>query len=85
MMQPADHREGDDVPPIIGLALTRFGGILIKPEVGPEPMIVLEVLAQDALQVPITRSQHGFCHGDPGAVSTSSIPIARTRRTKFVP
>jgi hypothetical protein len=51
MMQPADHREGDDVPPIVGFALTRFGGILIEREVGPEPMIVLEVLAQDAPQV----------------------------------
>ena len=51
MMQPADHREGDDVPPIDGLALTRFGGILIEREVGPEPMIVLEVLPQDAPQV----------------------------------
>ena len=29
-MQPADHREGDDLPPIVGLALTRFGGILIS-------------------------------------------------------
>ncbi|MBW2161063.1 MAG: hypothetical protein JRH14_14075, partial [Deltaproteobacteria bacterium] len=28
MMQPADHREGDDLPSIDGLALARFGGIL---------------------------------------------------------
>ena len=40
MMQPADHRKCDDVPPIVGFALTRFGGILIEREVGPEPMIV---------------------------------------------
>jgi len=30
MMRPADHREGDDLPSIVGLALTRFGGILIS-------------------------------------------------------
>jgi hypothetical protein len=34
MMQPADHREGDDVPPIVGFALTRFGGILIERDIG---------------------------------------------------
>ena len=51
MMQPADHRKGDDVPPIGGLALAVFGGVLPEREVGPEPMIVLEVLAQDAPQV----------------------------------
>ena len=25
MMQPADHREGDDVAPIVGFALTQYG------------------------------------------------------------
>ena len=48
MMQPADHREGDDVPPIVGFALTRFGGILIEREVGPGAVIVCEVPPQDA-------------------------------------
>jgi hypothetical protein len=27
MMQPADHREGDDLPPIGGLALAELGGL----------------------------------------------------------
>ena len=35
MMQPADHREGDDVSPVGGLALAGFGGVLVEPEVGP--------------------------------------------------
>ena len=56
VVQPADHREGDDLPPIVGFALTRFGGILIEREVGPEPMIVLEVLAQDAPQVLLSEN-----------------------------
>ena len=51
MMQPADHREGDDLPPIYGLALAWFGGVLIEREVGPGPVNVLEVLPQDAPQV----------------------------------
>ena len=51
MMQPADHREGDDLPPIGGLALAEVGGVLAEREVGPGPVIVLEVLPQDAPQV----------------------------------
>ena len=51
MMQPADHREGDDLPPIGGLALAELRGVLIEREVGPGAVIVLEVLPQDAPQV----------------------------------
>ena len=51
MMQPADHREGDDLPPIGGLALAELRGVLIEREVGPGAVIVLEVLSQDATQV----------------------------------
>ena len=32
MMQLADHREGDDLPPIGGLALAEFGGVLVERE-----------------------------------------------------
>jgi hypothetical protein len=101
MMRPADHREGDDLPAILGLALAELGGVLAECEVGPGSVIVLEALPQDAPQVllsenddvveesrrmvPITRSQYGFCHGDCGAVRTCSIPIARTRRAKSAP
>ena len=35
MMQPADHREGDDLPPIRRLALAEVGGVLAEREVGP--------------------------------------------------
>ena len=47
MMQPADHREGDDLPSIDGLALAGFGGVLVEREVSPGSVIVLEVLPQD--------------------------------------
>jgi hypothetical protein len=40
MMQPADHREGDDLSPIRGLALAEFGGVLAEREVDPGSMIV---------------------------------------------
>jgi hypothetical protein len=40
MMHPADHREGGDLPPIVGLALAEFGGILIEREVDPGSVIV---------------------------------------------
>jgi hypothetical protein len=51
MMQPADHRESDDLPPIGGLARAEVGGVLAEREVGPGSVIVLEVLPQDAPQV----------------------------------
>ena len=51
MMQPADHRKGDDVSPIGGLPIAGFGGVLAEREVGPGSVNVLEVLPQDVLQV----------------------------------
>ena len=57
MMQAADPREGDDLPPIRRLALVEFGRVLVEREVGPGSVIVLEVHAQDAPQV-------RFCEND---------------------
>ncbi len=51
MMQPADHRECDDLPPTRRLALAWFGGVLVEREVGPRSVIVLEVLPKDAPKV----------------------------------
>ncbi len=48
MMQPADHREGDDLPPFRRLVLAAFGGVLVEREVGPGSVIVFEVRPQDA-------------------------------------
>ena len=48
MMQSADHRKCDDLPPIGGLALAEVGGVLAESEVGPGSAIVLEALPQDA-------------------------------------
>ena len=36
-------------------------------------------------RVPITRSTKGFCHGDRGAVTTSSMPIDKTRSRNSTP
>ena len=47
MMQPADHREGDDLPPIGGLALAEVGGVLAEREVGPGAVIVSRQLNSD--------------------------------------
>jgi hypothetical protein len=47
MMEPADHRKGDDVSPIGGLPLAGFRGVLVEREVGAGSVIVLE-LPQDA-------------------------------------
>ena len=33
MMQATDHREGDDLPPIGGIALAELGGVLVEREV----------------------------------------------------
>jgi hypothetical protein len=63
MMEPADHREGDDFPSIDGLALAGFGGVLVEPEVGPRSVIVLEVLPQDAPQVWFWRNARQECDG----------------------
>ena len=38
-------------PPIVGLALTEFGGVLAEREVGPGSVIVLEIVPQNAPQV----------------------------------
>jgi hypothetical protein len=40
MMQPADHREGVDLPSIDRLALAGFGGVLAEREVDPGSVIV---------------------------------------------
>jgi hypothetical protein len=56
MMKSADHREGDHLPSIDGLPLAGFGGVLVECEVGPGSVIVLEVLAQDAPQVLLSKN-----------------------------
>src|SRR5262249_17555779 len=35
--------------------------------------------------VPIKRSAYGFCHGDPGEIGRSRIPMARTRDLNTCP
>ena len=44
-MQPAGHRDGDDLAVIDGLLLARFGGVLVEREMGPGAVIVFEVLS----------------------------------------
>jgi hypothetical protein len=68
MMEPADHREGDDLPPIRRLALAEFGGVLAEREVGPGSVIVLER--------PTAKHEHGV----PNSHNFSHTP--RTTRNK---
>jgi hypothetical protein len=58
MMQSADHREGDDLPSIGGLALTWFGSVLVEREVGPGAVNVREVSPEDAPQVLLSEDDH---------------------------
>jgi len=71
MMQPPDHREGDDVAPIVGFALTRMRRRCCSPR-------TMTWSKHSRRRVPITRSQYGFCHGDRCAVRT-----AEKRRMKL--
>ena len=48
MMEPADHREGDDLSSIDGLALAGFGRVFPEREVGPGSVIALEAVSKDA-------------------------------------
>lgn len=48
MMQPADHRDGEDLPFVGGLTLADFRGVPVEREVGAGTMIVLEIPAQNA-------------------------------------
>lgn len=73
MMQSADHREGDGLPPFAGLALARFGSALVEREVGPGAMIVLEVSPQDAPQVLLSRTITWSMH------SLRRVPITRSQ------
>jgi hypothetical protein len=43
MMQSADHREGDDLSSIDGLALAQLRSVLVEREVGSGAVIMLEV------------------------------------------
>ena len=55
-MQPAHHRESDDIPSIYGLALAGFGRVLAEREVGPGSVIVLEIVPKDAPQVLLSKN-----------------------------
>ena len=50
-MQPADHRDGDDLPFVGGLTRAQLRSVLVEREVGSGAVVVLEVSLQDASQV----------------------------------
>ena len=75
MMQPADHRKGDDLPPIGGLALVEVGGVLVEREVGPGAVIVLEVLPQDAPQVLVSDDDNVVKSTRPGKPGDSTASM----------
>jgi len=90
MVKPTDARCGD-----------HSAGVPLQRQVRPVLVVVHEVLRQDPSEVllvqdddvvdasrridPTRRSTYGFCQGDCGAMSTSSIPIALTRHEKCWP
>ena len=90
-MGSADLRDAEDLA--LGRQLDVAGNrrVAIQGQVRPRQMIVREVIAEDALEVPlaeyhhlietlpIKRSTKGFCQGEPLAVLTSSIPRFLTR------
>ena len=89
MMQSADHRECDDLPPIGGLALAAFGGVLVEREVGPGAVIVLEVLAQDAPEVLLSDNDDvvdgSAVSANPGVNASLTITALAERAMSYVP
>jgi hypothetical protein len=75
MMQPANHRKGDDLPSIDGLSLAWFGGVLIEREVGPGTVIVLELLPEDLLD-----SHRAHSTNEVRAIDLVSVPDEALRR-----
>jgi transcriptional regulator of acetoin/glycerol metabolism len=79
MMHPADHREGDDLPPIVGLALAECGGVLAEREVGPGSVIVNDcaldgVLRRDSAKILRALEESGWkIKGDGNAASRLGI------------
>ena len=100
-MQATDFANRDDHAALRRLDRASAGCILVEREVSASPVIVLEVRAQDASQVPLaenddmvqtlppdraeSRSANGFCHGLCGAVRTSSICMPFTRCRNCAP
>jgi hypothetical protein len=74
------------------------GGILVQRSMIALFIIIGRILAQNAAQVrqlnsimcsrysrqivPISLSAYAFCHGEPGAMGLSRIPMARNRRDR---
>ena len=101
MMQTAEMRDLNDSTGRRRLHRPGHGRILVQREVRPPIEVVGEVLLKmtpqgafvphdDVVQAlgrlePITRSTNGFCQGDRGAVSTSSMPIASAPRRNSAP
>ena len=55
VMQPAEDREGDDVP--LGGAVRCHWGLLAKPLMRAGAAVVADVLSDNALEVPIVEHQ----------------------------
>jgi len=77
------------------------GSILVQTPMGPHAIVECDILAKDPAQgslsehdqvveafppiVPISLSAYPFCHGEPGAIGLSRMPMARSRRLTAAP
>jgi len=57
MVEAADFRELHDLPGGGKRDRPEVGGVLVEREVGARPMVVREVRAQDASQVPLAKDE----------------------------
>src|SRR6266404_1805926 len=97
MVEPADFRNGNDVPYLRWLDAARLWRVLVQSQMRPASLIIAAKLFQMATQlvslktmtwsrhsrriVPMTRSTYARCHGERRADSTCLIPIAFTCST----
>ena len=101
MMETVQMRVGDDRTGPRRLDGARRGRILVQGQVRPDPMVVIQVELKrssespfiphdDVIEtfppgVPIRRSAKGFCHGDRGAMRSSSMSNRFKRSPKAGP
>jgi len=58
MVQAADHRSVDDLSSFATVDCSRLGAVLRPPQMRPWPMVVPQVLAEHAAQLPFVADHH---------------------------
>ena len=101
MMQTTNLREGNNLTSCWRVYWTRLGAILVEREMRSGFVMVLKIPRQNCAQVMLVKDNdviqtfaadrtdkaltYGFWQGDRGAVTTSLMPITRTRSRKTGP